>query len=102
MRGKQTTRFEIESIIVKPDALKKLGTNDDIDPDADTEALVEYRDTKAAAMRRAKQVYQRDAIKLNRSCWGTVTVQEQRYVQPYEQYPQIWEWSNVGDTEEIS
>lgn len=96
------TRYEIESIIVKPEALKKLGTHDDIDPDLDTETLVEYRDTKAAATRRAKQVYQRDVIRLKRSCWNTVTVQGQRYVQPYDEYPQVWEWENIGETEEIN
>lgn len=95
-------RYEIESITVKPEALKKLGTNGDIDPDLDTETLVEYRDAKPQAMKRAKAIYQRDVIKFKRSCRNTVTVQEQRYTQPYEQYPHIWEWEPVGDTEEIS
>lgn len=102
MATEKKVRYEIESIVVRPDALKKLGTHDDIDPDLDTDTLVGYRDTKAAAIKRAKQVYQRDVIKLNRSYWNTVTVQEQRYTQPYEEYPHIWEWEPVGDTEEIN
>lgn len=99
---KTKVRYEIESIIVKPGPLAaKLGTTIDIDPDEDTETLVEYRGTKAAAMKRAKQVYQRDVIKLQRSCWNSVTIQEQRYVRPYDEYPNIWDWEPVGDTEAI-
>ena len=95
-------RYEIESVIVKPVPLAaKLGTAIDIDPDQDTETLVEYRATKAAAVKRAKQIYQRDVIELQRSCWNSVTVQELRYVQPYDEYPNIWDWEPVGETEEI-
>lgn len=95
-------RYEIESIVIKPDALaRRNGSSVYVDPDADTETLVEYRDTKESAMARAREIYQRDAVQLQRSCWGQVTVQEERYEQPYEQYPQIWEWIPVGETESI-
>lgn len=95
-------RFEIESVIVKPEVLaRNRGTTLDVDPDVDTETLVEYCDTRAAAMYRAKQIYQRDCVELNRSCWGQVTVQQQRCVQPYDEYPQLWDWEAVGETESI-
>lgn len=99
---KMRIRYEIESVIVRPEVLAaRVGTTLEIDPDRDTESLVEYRDNKADAMQRAKEIYQRDAIDLQRSCWGQVIVQEEHYCQPYEQYPQIWEWQAVGESESI-
>jgi hypothetical protein len=106
-----TTRYAIESVIVKASVLKRVAESEatgdpkqyrEIDPDADTETLVEYRDRHADAQRRAQEIYQRDAVEMKRSCWGQVTIQKEHYEQPYDEYPQIWEWVAVGDTESIS
>jgi hypothetical protein len=55
-------QWEIESIVLKPEAMKKVGTLDDIDPDADTYSEVEYRDTKESALARAEEIYKRDVL----------------------------------------
>jgi hypothetical protein len=90
------TRFEVESIVVRESALGK----DEIDPDADAEYLVQYRQTKDEAMQLAQEIYNRDARELKRSMYGSVTVQEQ-VVDWYVEEKRIAEWTNIHDTEYI-
>jgi len=104
-------RFQIESIIVKSNVLERVKRSEEtgdpkkyveIDPDLDTASLIEHRETLDAAVQRANEIYQRDCVEMSRSCWGIVTVQEERYVQPYEEYPQVWDWEPVGESIEVS
>ena len=91
-------RFEVEWITVKPSAKHK----EEIDPDLDTVANVEFFDDEQTAVKRAHQVYAQvtgpDGEGL---CWGIVTVQKQ-VLDMYVEEDKVGAWENVGDFIEIS
>ena len=47
------TRYKIEWLVIKPN----VNAEDSIDPDNDTDALIDYRPDKDAAMRRAQEIF---------------------------------------------
>ncbi len=63
------TRYKIEWLTIKSD----VNTQDGIDPDTDTDTLIEYRPEKDSAMRRAQEIF----TTTNNLCWKVVTVTKQ-------------------------
>jgi hypothetical protein len=91
-------RYEIEWITVKPSVMDKQ----EIDPDLDTIANVEFRLTKDEAMRRGQEIFDAATAEPINLCWGVVSVRKQ--VVGYDDYDEeriIADWQDGGDSEEI-
>lgn len=63
------TRYKIEWLTIKSD----VNTQDGIDPDTDTDTLIEYRPEKDSAMRRGQEIF----TTTTNLCWKVVTLTKQ-------------------------
>ena len=63
------TRYNIEWLVIKPD----VNIHNGIDPDSDTDTLIEYRSEKDAAMQRAQEIF----TTTDNLCWKVSPVTKQ-------------------------
>lgn len=86
------TRYKIEWLTIK----SEVNTQDSIDPDTDTDTLIEYRPEKDSAMRRGQEIF----TTTNNLCWKVVTVTKQIVVWLSEEQL-LATWKDIEEETEI-
>ncbi len=74
MQTQPQTRYDIEAVLVKKSAMRKVGTSEDIDPDLDAAYIAETRATEETARKCAEQMFKKNQERL---MWNCVTIQEE-------------------------